>query len=402
VSDLTGREPLDYGAEPVRRFLVVDDDRLTNRLLQVRLGSMDYEVLSAGSGEDALKIFEREAVDLLFVDVSMPGIGGLEVLERVRSTGRDVAVIMMTAYGTEEVAVEALRRGADDYLRKPFEGMEFEAVVERTVARLRLGRQNAALRSQLDEKRRQLETELSRAARVQADLLPQGTPKVEGFEVAARCVPAREIGGDFYDWSIGPSGRLGVTLGDVMGKGMPAALLMATVRAVMQALSAQSSPAEAVNLASHALGNDLQRSASFVTLFHAQLDPGPAAASPGRLLYVDAGHGHAFVRRSSGASGNPSQGTAERLEAGGVPLGALPDLRYDGGSVDLDVGDALVVYSDGLVESRPNRPLGTGALSYALRGARTAAEMVERLIGLAGLSGPPHDDLTVMVLLRNG
>lgn len=133
--DASGGEPPGYGAHPVRRSLIVDDDRLTNRLLQVRLSNLGYDVLSAASGEEALDVLDREDVDLLFLDVSMPGIGGLEVLERVRATGSDVAVIMMTSYGTEEVAAEALRRGADDYLHKPFEGPQFEAVVERTVAR---------------------------------------------------------------------------------------------------------------------------------------------------------------------------------------------------------------------------------------------------------------------------
>lgn len=379
---------VEVGAVPVSRVLVVDDDPVTNRVLGLRLKKAGYEVHSAASGEEALGRLAEVRPDVLFLDVSMPGMSGLEVLERVRELGLDVAVVMMTAYGTEEVAIEALRRGADDYLRKPFEPAEFGAVLDRTVERLRLSRQNVALRRQLDEKRRQLEAELSRAARVQADLLPKTAPEIEGFELAARCVPAREIGGDFYGWARTGPGDLTLTLGDVMGKGMPAALLMATARAVLYALSSQNPPAETMNLAARALELDLLRSASFVTLFHARLD-----VAARRVSYVDAGHGHAFVRRADG--------TPERLDVGGIPLGALPDESYEEGSATLGPGDTLVVYSDGLVEASPGRTLDAATISGSLDGAAGAPEMVERLARLAGLSGPPPDDLTAMVLHCN-
>jgi serine phosphatase RsbU (regulator of sigma subunit) len=96
--------------------------------------------------------------------------------------------------------VRALWRGADDYLRKPFEAAELRAVLDRAVERLELSRQNAALRRQLDDERRRLEAELAQAARVQAELLARTPPRLAGFELAARCLPAREVGGDFYDW----------------------------------------------------------------------------------------------------------------------------------------------------------------------------------------------------------
>ena len=375
----------DLGASPVHRFMVVDDDPISQRLVQARLRARGYEVDAVGSGEEALEKIEDFRPDLVFLDVSMPGIDGLEVLERMRGRGLDLAVIMMTAFGTEEVAVEALRRGADDYLRKPFEQIEFQTVLDRTVRRLELGRQNEVLRSQLDEKRRQLEAELARAGRVQAELLPSTAPEIEGFELAARCVPAREIGGDFYGWTESGENDLTLTLGDVMGKGMPAALLMATARAVLHALARQNPPGATMNLAARSLGGDLQRSGSFVTLFHAQLD-----AARRHVSYVDAGHGHVFVKRSDGRT--------EQLAERGLPLGILPEETYEEGSVGLGPGDVLVAYSDGLVEASPGKMLGTGDLARELDGATSAREMVERLVRMSTTAGPPPDDLTVMVL----
>lgn len=141
----------------VRRVLVVDDDADIARLLRVRLERRGFDVRCASDGEEALAALQSDPethAEVLFLDVSMPRVNGLDVLERVRATGLDVAVIMMTAFGSETVAIEALRRGADDYLRKPLDREEFEAVLERTVSRQLLRRQNLALQQQLEEERR--------------------------------------------------------------------------------------------------------------------------------------------------------------------------------------------------------------------------------------------------------
>lgn len=135
-----------------------------------------------------------------------------------------------------------LRRGADDYLRKPFDRGDLQAVLDRTIAKLLLTRQNAELRERVMAHQRHIDGELAQAARVVAELLPPAPPVIAGFELAAACVSAREVGGDFYDWQLLPSGELSLTVGDVMGKGLSAALLMATVRAVLRALVAHGRP----------------------------------------------------------------------------------------------------------------------------------------------------------------
>lgn len=385
---MVDRSLAEENASEVCRVLVVDDDHDINRLLRVRLKSRGFQVEGASNGEEALRLLdEGMQPDLIFLDVSMPGIGGLEVLKQVRSQGRNLAVIMMTAFGSEGVAIEALRQGADDYLRKPFEPGEFQAVVGRTVTKLELSRQNAALRLQLDQKRRQLEAELARAAVVQAALLPRAYPHIPGFNLAAACHPAREVGGDFYDWHQREDGILTLTAGDVMGKGMPAALLMATVRGTLRALSHQNHPSAALDLAGRALEVDLERSGSFMTLFHGQLD-----VPKSLLTYVDAGHGHVFFRRAAGA--------IEELQPRGRPLGATFGEGYREGATILGAGDALVVYSDGLIDARPELSLNPQGLANRLVGATSAQQMVDRLVELATEAGPLPDDLTVVVLCR--
>jgi serine phosphatase RsbU (regulator of sigma subunit) len=368
--------------------LVVDDDADINRLLRARLSARGYDVDSAADGEQALECIAAETPDLIFLDVSMPGIGGLDVLDDVRAKQLDTAVVMTTAFGSEQVAIDALRRGADDYLRKPFESREFQAVLQRTVQRLELSRQNAALRRQLDEKRRQLEAELARAAKVQADLLPREAPRLESFEIAGVCVPAREIGGDFYDWQVLESGRVALTLGDVMGKGMPAALLMATGRAALRAALPRAAR-EVVERAARALDTDLERSSSFITLFHAQVE------SDGALTFVDAGHGHVFVRRADGA--------VDELTPRGLPLGIDLGGGYEQGQLVLAPGDALVAYSDGVVDARKT-PTSPADLAAQLADRGDAAAVAQRLLtyATAELTGPAPDDITIVVLLRTG
>ncbi|MGN6358877.1 MAG: PP2C family protein-serine/threonine phosphatase [Thermomicrobiales bacterium] len=369
----------------VRRALVVDDDPDINRLVRVRLTTRGYQVASAANGEEALRLLADEPFDLLFLDVSMPGIGGLEVLDTVRERALDLAVIMMTAFGSEQVAIEALRRGADDYLRKPFERNEFHATLDRTVRRLELSRQNAWLQAQLDDKRQQLEAELARASVVQADLLPDNYPAIPPFELAACCKPARDVGGDFYDWQAPAPGCCWLTLADVMGKGMPAALWMATVRTAMRAVVRTSPPAEAMAYVAAALDPDLDRADAYVTLFLAQLD-----IAARRLAYVDAGHGHVFIRRADGR--------AEPLPCRGLPLGIQAGVPFQEGTVEFAPGDALVLYSDGLTDARPDLRGDQAMLAGHLAGARHASEMVERLVAL-GANGPLPDDLTVVALL---
>jgi diguanylate cyclase (GGDEF)-like protein len=372
------------------RVLVVDDDPDICRLFQSWLSGRGYRVETVSSGEAALTDLERNPPDLVFLDVQMPGMSGLQVLEKMRERSPDTVVILSTAFSSEALAIDALRRGADDYLRKPFVTREFQAVLERNVARLELRRVNAALQHQLDEKRRMLEADLTRAARVQADLLPRSAPTIPGFELAARSLAAREVGGDFYDWFLPSADLLNLVLGDVTGNGLAAALLMTTVRATMRATARQTSPEVNLRYAVDALKPDLERAGSVVTLFHAQLH-----LPSGRLTYVDAGHSHACVLRADGS-------LLADLGPHGAPVGVLSPDGYEQSEVTLAPGDALLLYSDGMAAARPElNGQGRQALADVLAGAGSAQTLVERMIDLARPAGALPDDLTVVVLRRS-
>ena len=364
----------------ISRVLIVDDDEDIRNLLQARLELHNVQVSSVSNGEAALEHLRHHTPDVMFLDLAMSGMTGLEVLQEIRDMDLDVAVILTTAQGSEEVAIEALRTGADDYLPKPFTHRDLKAVVDRTVRKLSLSRHNVLLR-------RELGVELARAAQVQADLLPGEYPQIIGWDLAARCVPAHRVGGDFYDWQQLTPTLFSVTVGDVMGKGMAAALLMASVRAVLRAVGTSGSPGLAVQSAAASLDGDLTRSGSFATLFHAQLD-----LVTNQLKYVDAGHGYALLRRADGR--------VEQLEPWSLPLGVRSNEIYLEGTVELQPNDVLVIYSDGLTEARPDLFRTREQIAEHLAVPVSAATMAGRLIELATAAGPIPDDLTVAVLRR--
>lgn len=381
----TGRSvsPAPLTGRTISRAMIVDDNPEIHALLKARLEARGFVVRSAGDGEEALAQFGDFRPDVAFLDVTMPRLGGLDVLQVIRAQNMDMAVVLTAAMGLEQMAINALRHGADDYLRKPFDGAEFQAALDRTLTRLTLARQNTVLR-------RHLGIELARAGDARAEFLPAADPLVPGFELAARCVPAGEgeVGGDFYDWQeISPT-LLSLAVGDVMGKGMPAALMMATVRAVLRAVVPQNAPAAALQRAARTLESDLARSESFVTLFHAQLD-----VATGRLSYSDAGHGFVLFLRADG--------TVEELRHVGLPLGVLSDEVYLEDAVVLGPGDVLVVYSDGLTQALPDLLMDRSVLGALIDGTTSAAGIADRLIELGRAGGPLTDDLTIAVLRRS-
>ena len=238
-------------------------------------------------------------------------------------------------------------------------------------------------------RRYQLQLELVYAAQIQARLLPRGYPEIPGFDLAAKCLPAKQVGGDFYDWQQVSPTVFDLTLGDVMGKGMAAAMLMATVRAALHAVTLYNSPGQALHLAQRALYADLENSESFVTLFHSQLN-----AVKRTLTFVDCGHGYVFLRRANG--------NLEALSPRGLPLGVQGDEVYHEGTISFEKGDVLVLYSDGLIDANPQLSLSNQTLSEQMDGLETALDMVNRLIDLTGQPDPQPDDITVLVARCTG
>jgi len=304
----------------------------------------------------------------------------------VRKILPEIPFIFVSGRLGEEAAIESLKSGATDYVLKNRLSRLVPAVhraLDEATEREERKKAEEALRES-ERTRLQYQMELHYAADIQAKLLPRRYPDIPGFEVAARCLPAQQVGGDFYDWQEVCHGVWGFILGDVMGKGMAAAILMATIRAALRSV-AHNRPKEALRLAEQALSEDLDNSDSFVTLFFGQLH-----AAARRLTYVDCGHGYVFLRRADGK--------VEDLCPRGLPLGVPVPKVFREGAAILEKGDTLVIYSDGLIDARPELALDHSILARHLAGADGAEEMVDRLIALPSLAGALPDDLTVLVV----
>src|SRR5918993_249175 len=242
------------------------------------------------------------------------------------------------------------------------------------------------------QNRERIEQELRVARSIQQALLPKEVPSREGWQITPFYQPAREVGGDFYDFLKLPKGRLGLVVGDATGKGVPAALVMASTRSMLRAVAqASNSPGEVLRSVNDPLVTDIPPN-MFVTCFYAILDP-----KSGSLTYANAGHDLPYLCR---------KGEAEELRARGMPLGLMPGMSYEEKETTLHVGEAALLYSDGLVEAHdPKGEMFGFPRLRALVGEhgeeRSLGDfLMEDLYSFVGDGWEQEDDITLLTLER--
>jgi serine phosphatase RsbU (regulator of sigma subunit) len=248
------------------------------------------------------------------------------------------------------------------------------------------------------QERERIEQELRVARLIQQTLLPKEVPDLEGYKLAAYYQPAREVGGDFYDFLKLDDEHLGLVVGDVTDKGVPAAIVMATTRTMLRA-SAQrlDSPGEVLKRVNDVIVRDIPPN-MFITCLYAILN-----LKSGLLRYANAGHDLPYRRRRRSSEA----GGAEELRATGMPLGLLPGMSYEEKEIVLDRGDSVLFYSDGLVEAHdPERkmfgfPRLQGLVGAHPGGATMIDFLLEELAHFVGDSWEQEDDITLVTLQRS-
>jgi predicted ester cyclase len=241
--------------------------------------------------------------------------------------------------------------------------------------------------------RARMEQELLVAHRIQQASLPKEVPELKGWEISPLYRPAREVGGDFYDFHLLSEGRVGLAVGDATGKGVPAALVMSTTCGMLR-LAAQSScsPREMLERVNETLFPYIPTN-MFVTCFYAILDP-----KSGSLTYANAGHDLPYLCRN---------GEAEELMARGMPLGLMPGMSYEEKGIVLQAGEAALLYSDGLVEAHGPEGDMFGFPRLRVRvaehgGERSLGEfLMEELYSFVGEGWEQEDDITLLTLKRS-
>jgi serine phosphatase RsbU (regulator of sigma subunit) len=246
------------------------------------------------------------------------------------------------------------------------------------------------------ERRERVEHELRVARTIQQASLPKEVPELEGWKISPYYRPAREVGGDFYDFHLLPGGRLGLVVGDATGKGVPAALVMSTTCGMLQ-LAAQaldsSSPGEVLRQVNEALVARIPQN-MFVTCFYAVLEPKSAS-----LSYANAGHDLPYLQR---------RGKAEELRARGMPLGLMPGMGYEEKEMVLDSGEVALFYSDGLVEAHDPEgemfgfPKLRALIAEHAEEERSLGEfLMEELYTFVGEGWEQEDNITILALKRS-
>ena len=241
--------------------------------------------------------------------------------------------------------------------------------------------------------RERLANELRVATLIQQQFLPRELPHLPEWQIAAFYGPARAVGGDFYDFVELSDGRIGIAVGDVTDKGVPAALVMARTHSILRAEASRlTSPGEILARANDLLVPEMP-ARMFVTCLFAVLDP-----PTGRIVIANAGHNLPFVR---------SGDDIRELRATGMPLGLMPGMRYDEVEGTIDAGSTVLLYSDGLVEAHDSarQMFGVDRLRDALTGEEAGSELLDRLLDtLRTFTGPEHeqeDDITLVTLRRS-
>jgi sigma-B regulation protein RsbU (phosphoserine phosphatase) len=370
------------------RILVADDQPDVLMALRLLLKTEGFDIEAADSPAAVLAAADQRSFDLVLMDLNYTrdttsGAEGLELLGRLRSLRDAPDVVVMTAWGTIELAVEAMRLGARSFVLKPWDN----ATLVRT------------LRTQLEERARKTEAQadeprahdLVLARRVQHQLLPRTLPPLETLDYAGDCRQAGAVGGDGYDFLDLGRGRLGLMLADASGKGMGAALLMANLQGTVRSelahgvddLPARLAAVNALFLASTAPEH-------YATLFFACYDDARR-----RLLYANCGHNPPLVVRADGA--------CERLPPTAPVVGMMAEWSCEAREVGLGTGDTLVVFSDGVTEACDpgDREFGEERLLETVRTARLSpvASLPATIVAaVEAFAGPHHeDDLTLVV-----
>ncbi len=269
-------------------------------------------------------------------------------------------------------------------------GMFFFAyIISNRIRELETAEERDKYFAELERKR----YELKMAHDIQQSFLPDAIPDLPGFELAAQNIPAKEVGGDFYDFIPISEGKIGLTIADVSGKGVPAALFMALARTIVRAKATRSSGVREVIRDANSLITADAKSGMFVTLFYAVLD-----LSERTLTYVSAGHNPPVIFKAKTR-------TLMRLDAKGIALGAIADIELEERKIILDGGDTVVFYTDGVTEAinKSMDQFGEERLIMTIKENHelSADDMIEKIKGeMLAFCGdePQFDDITLMVL----
>ena len=325
--------------------ILIVDDAETNIDILVEILGDEYDLAVAMDGESALEVVKENSPDLILLDIMMPGMDGYEVCRRLKAdeATRDIPVIFITAMGETSDETRGLELGAVDYITKPISPPIVQARIKTHLA---LKRNMTDLQNAykiIESQKERMQEELNVGRDIQMSMVPQIFPPFpdrDEFSIHAVLHPAREVGGDFYDFYFIDENRLCFCVGDVSGKGVPAALFMAVTKTLIKSMaSVDPSTASIVTHVNEELTKN-NKTFMFVTLFLGILD-----IQTGELVYTNGGHNPPYVMRKNGSM--------ERIDnIHGPIVGPIGGTTYKEDRIVLSKDDLLFIYTDGVTEAK--------------------------------------------------
>jgi sigma-B regulation protein RsbU (phosphoserine phosphatase) len=367
------------------RVLVADDQPDVLEALRWLLTGEGYEPEFVSSTDAVMERLRDRPFDLLLMDLNYSrdttsGREGLELIPHVREHDPSMPIVVMTGWGSVDTAVEAMRLGAKSFVQKPWEDVTLLEILQREIDDAQATRRRDA--------RQQKEFEDARL--IQRGLLPTAMPQTSAVQLASSWRPANGVGGDCFDALTFSGGGVGITIADVAGKGVPAALLMSNLQAAVRAFAQEGASPSAVTASVNRLLCRNMAPGRFVTFCYARLD-----VAAGRLTYANAGHNPPLLVHADGR--------VDTLAPGGTVLGVFAESAYEQGEFSVAPGDRLVLYTDGITEGRNaagdefgEERLAESALAHR---ARPAEEMLASMLRdvEAFNGGGYEDDATLIV-----
>ena len=378
------------------RTLIADDDADILTALRLLLINDGYELETVSSPAALLEAIERSQFDVVLMDLNYArdttsGREGIDLISRVHALDPALPIVVMTGWATVDLAVEAMRRGVGDFVQKPWENSRLLQTLHKQVRHAR-ARRNVQHRLAATRKTEaQFKRELIEARELQENLLANTTSEIEGLQVAAKWQPATTVGGDYIAAFNIDDEHAALCVADVVGKGLPAALLMSNFQAALKSLASDHlSPADVSTRLNDLLYANMPLH-KFITAFYAVIN-----VANRTLTFTNAGHNPPLLVRENGE--------CVRLEAGGSVLGAFPNALFTEDQIQLQRGDRLLLFTDGLTEAidESGEQFGEQRLLDLLRDHRhkSADTLKETLFNAAGqfCGNTFRDDAALMVI----
>ena len=377
------------------KILVVDDEPdlepLVLQRMRRQIRANEYEFVFACDGVDALeKLNADPTIDMVLSDINMPKMDGLTLLQQLPDVDPNLRAVIVSAYGDMDNIRTAMNRGAFDFVTKPIDFDDLKITIARTLEHLAEWREALASRDQLVA----LQNELSIASQLQQSILPAIPPVTDGCEVSANMEPARNVGGDFYDY-FKLDNQVGLVVADVSDKGIPASMFMMSSRTALKGAAIGVREPQMVLAEVNTQLQQDNPTFMFVTLIYALFNP-----ESGLLTYSIAGHDPPILIKADGT-------VTELPLTKGIALGIASDVVYTQESVTMEPGDTVVLFTDGVTEAMnaDNQQFGLGRLTEMFEGkppenATAANEAVFEYVRNFAGDAPQSDDITCLTLRR--